>query len=78
MKKPITKGDYKRRKREIKRSSQKLAYPKYRKKFRDGDIVKLKGGEDMGYVQFYRYDKVYVKWTSNVDYHSEDDLIKVV
>ena len=40
-------------------------------------LVKLKNGEDMGYVELYRYDKVFVKWTSNGDFHSEDDLIKV-
>lgn len=78
MKKPITKADYKRKKREVRRTSQKLLYSKHRNKFRDGDIVKLRGGEDMGYVLYYRYDKVFVKWTSDViDSYMENDLIKV-
>ena len=77
MRKPFTKSDYKRKKREVRRTSQKLSYSKKKQKFKIGDIVKLKGGEDMGYVEFYRYDKVYVKWTSCVDYHLEDELVRV-
>jgi hypothetical protein len=78
MKKPFTKSDYKRKRREVKRTSQKLSYSKGKRKFHIGDIVKLKGGEDMGYVELYRYDKVIVKWTSSVDIHDEDDLVRVV
>ena len=78
MRKPFTKSEYKRKKREVRRTSQKLSNPRKKTKFKDGDIVKLKGGEDMGYVECYRYEKVIVKWTNNVDYHYEDDLIRVV
>jgi hypothetical protein len=81
MKKPITKGDYKRKRREVKRTSQKLAYPNYKNKnkFRKDDIVKLDGGEDMGYVQYYVYDKVLVKWSDNsTDYYDESQLKKVI
>lgn len=79
MKKPQTKADYKRRKREVKRTSQKLNQPKIKKtKFSKGNIVKLKGREDMGYVEMYRHNRVIVKWTSCVDIHNEDDLIMVV
>jgi hypothetical protein len=78
MRRPFTKSDYKRKKREVRRTSQKLSYTKKRNKFIKGDIVKLEGGEDMGYVEFYRHNKVAVKWTSNFEYHNESDLIKVV
>ena len=78
MKRPFTKSDYKRKKREVRRTSQKLSSTKKNKKFVKGDIVKLKGGEDMGYVEFYRYDKVMVKWSSHTDYYNEIDLVKVV
>jgi uncharacterized protein YodC (DUF2158 family) len=78
MKKPFTKSDYKRKKREVKRTSQKLNSSNNKKKFNIGDIVKLKkGGDDMGYVEQYRYGKVLIKWISSTDYHLEDDLIKV-
>lgn len=77
MKKLFTKADYKRKKREVKRMSQKLSYKRKRTKFSKGDIVRLKDGVDMGYVEFYRYNKVMVKWTSFVDYHIEGDLVKV-
>jgi hypothetical protein len=84
MRKPQTKADYKRRIREVKRTSQKLTQSKSKKtKFSKGNIVKLKGGEDMGYVEFYRYDKVCVKWllsegTSTIGYHMENELKKVI
>ena len=78
MKKPFTKSDYKRKRREVKRTSQKLNSPKYLRKFKIGDIVKLKSGvDDMGYVEQYRYDNVLVKWTLSVGYHMEDELVKV-
>jgi hypothetical protein len=77
MRRPFTKSDYKRKKREVKRTSYKLLNHKKKMKFSKGDIVKLNGGEDMGYVELYRYNKVIVKWTNCVDIHNEDDLIKV-
>lgn len=77
MRKPFTKSDYKRKKREVRRTSQKLSYPKKTFKFRKGDIVKLKSGEDMGYVEYYKEGKVRVKWTKSIDYHVEEDLIRV-
>ena len=84
MRKLQTKADYKRRTREVKRTSQKLNQPKKKKtKFSKGNIVKLKDGEDMGYVEFYRYDKVCVKWLQNegppiITYHMESELKKVI
>ena len=79
MKKPLTKGDYKRKTREVKRTSQRLAYPKYKFKFKKDDIVRLDGGEDMGYVQYYVHKKVLVKWSDNsTDYYDESLLKKVL
>jgi len=80
MKKPFTKSDYKKKRREIKRTSQKLSYHKGSNKFMVGDIVKLKDGEDMGYVERYVYKKVIVKWAGSNDLgtYEEGDLIKVV
>jgi hypothetical protein len=80
MKKPFTKSDYKRKRREVKRTSQKLSYCKGVKKFNIGDIVKLKGGEDMGYVERYVYNKIIVKWVASGDLviYEEGDLVRVV
>jgi hypothetical protein len=83
MKLSQTMSSYKRRKREVKRTSQKLLYLKKKKtKFKKDDIVKLKDGQDMGYVLYYKYNKVIVKWISNlethIDSHLEEELIKVV
>lgn len=78
MKKPYTKSDYKRKKREVKRTSQKLSYQRKKTKFIKGDIVKLKDGDDMGYVMYYKGNMVFVNWTKTSDYHLELDLIKVV
>jgi hypothetical protein len=83
MKLSQTMSAYKRRKREVKRTSQKLLYVKKKKtKFKKDNIVKLKGGQDMGYVLYYKYNKVMVKWFSNgethIDSHLEEELVKVV
>ena len=78
MKKPYTKSDYKRKKREVKRTSQKLSYQRKKTKFIKGDIVKLKDGDDMGYVMYYKGNMVFVNWTKTSDYHLKLDLIKVV
>lgn len=77
MKKPFTKANYKRKKREVRRTSQKLSYPTKKTKFKIGDIVKLKDIEDMGYVEYYKGKNVYVKWINNSSYQLEDDLILV-
>ena len=79
MKKLFTKSDYKRKRREVKRTSQKLSYPKKKTKYHNGDIVKLKVGEDMGYVEYYVNDKVCIKWTDDrKEFYLEGDLIRVV
>jgi len=79
MKKPFTKSDYKRKRREVKRTSQRLSYSKYGGKFNVGDIVKLKDVEYMGYVEKYVYGKVIVKWAQSGDMgtYDEGELVMV-